>query len=175
MTRKSALAGLPLGGGKAVIIGDPPPGQDRTPAGVHGRLRRELGWTLPDRRRLRHRRGRHPRDGHPHAHVGGLQSGAEHGGDPSPTTAFGVYLAMRAAVGHRLGRDTMDGLRVAIQGLGQVGLHLAGLLTADGARVFGTDVQADLISRAVAKFGIAPVADPAEILARPPTCLRPVP
>ena len=173
MTRKSALAGLPFGGGKAVIIGDPR--QDKTERllasmgdfveSLGGRYLtgEDSGIGVDDIRVMATRT----------AHVGGLQSGAEHGGDPSPTTAFGVYLAMRAAVGHRLGRDTMDGLRVAIQGLGQVGLHLAGLLTADGARVFGTDVQADLISRAVAKFGIAPVADPAEILATPADVFAP--
>ena len=173
MTRKSALAGLPFGGGKAVIIGDPRRDKTRRLLESMGDFVESLGGRyltgedsgigLDDVRVMATRT----------AHVGGLQPGAEHGGDPSPTTAYGVYLAMRAAVGHRFGSDAMGGLRVAIQGLGQVGLHLAGLLAADGARVYGTDVRANLIARAVTRFGITPVVDPAEILAKPAEVFAP--
>ena len=173
MTRKSALAGLPYGGGKAVIIGDPRRDKTRRLLESMGDFVESLGGRyltgedsgigVDDVRIMATRT----------AHVGGLQDGAENGGDPSPSTAYGVYLAMRAAVGHRFGSDVMDGLRVAIQGLGQVGLHLAGLLAADGAKVYGTDVQGNLIARAVAKFGITPVFDPAEITAMPAEVFAP--
>ena len=173
MTRKSALAGLPFGGGKAVIIGDPRRHKTKRLLESMGDFVESLGGRyltgedsgigVDDVRVMATRT----------AHVGGVQAGAEHGGDPSPTTAYGVYLAMRAAICHRFGSDAMDGLRVAIQGLGQVGLHLAGLLVADGARVYGTDVRADLIAGAVAKFGITPVVDPSEILVTPAEVFAP--
>jgi leucine dehydrogenase len=88
------------------------------------------------------------------AHVSGLQAGSAHGGDPSPSTAYGVYLGIRTAVHHRLGEDAMRGLRVAIQGLGNVGFHLAGLLAADGVEVFGADVNRENLERAVSVHGI---------------------
>lgn len=166
MTRKSALAGLPFGGGKAVIIGDPR--RDKTTRllesmgdfveSLGGRYMtgEDSGIGVNDVRVMASRT----------AHVGGVQAGTEHGGDPSPSTAYGVYTAMRAAVGHRFGSDSMNGLRVAIQGLGQVGLRLAGLLVADGAEVYGTDMRANLIAMAVARFGITPVVDPNDILTK---------
>lgn len=173
MTRKSALARLPFGGGKAVIMGDPRRDKSKGLLEAMGDFVESLGGGyltgedsgigVDDVRVMATRT----------AHVGGLQADAEHGGDPSPTTAYGVYLAMRAAVGHRFGTDAMDGLRVAIQGLGQVGLHLAGLLAADGARVYGTDVRPDLIERAVGEFGITPVVNPAEIMAVPAEVFAP--
>ncbi len=154
MTYKSALAGLPFGGGKSVIIGDPR--RDKTPALLHamgdfveslgGRYvaAEDSGTGVADMKLMSERT----------AHVSGLQEGAKHGGDPSPTTAYGVYLGIRTAVHHRLGADSMRGLRVAIQGLGNVGFHLAGLLVADGAIVYGADVNQDNLRRAVDAHGV---------------------
>jgi leucine dehydrogenase len=87
----------------------------------------------------------------------------EHGGDPSPSTAYGVYLGIRTAVQHRLGVETCAGLRVAIQGLGHVGYYLARLLRADGAVVYGADINADNLRRAVEELDVIAV-DTAEIL-----------
>ncbi len=163
MTYKSALAGLPFGGGKSVIIGDPR--KDKTPAlleamgdfinSLGGRYvaAEDSGTGVADIKVMSTRT----------PHVSGLQEGAEHGGDPSPTTAYGVYLGIRTAVQYRLGADSMRGLRVAIQGLGNVGFHLAGLLVADGATVFGADVNQDNLKRAVDVHGIT-VVDTADIL-----------
>ena len=173
MTRKSALAGLPFGGGKAVIIGDPRRDKSTRLLESMGDFVESLGGRymtgedsgigVDDVRVMAART----------AYVGGLQAGAEHGGDPSPSTAYGVYTAMRAAVGHRFGSTSMKGLRVAIQGLGQVGLRLAGLLVADGAEVYGTDMRANLIAIAVARFGITPVVDPNDILTKPAEVFAP--
>jgi leucine dehydrogenase len=163
MTYKSALAALPFGGGKSVIIGDPR--VDKTPAllaamgdfinSLGGRYvaAEDSGTGVAD---IRAMSARTP-------HVSGLQEGAEFGGDPSPSTAYGVYLGIRTAVQYRLGADSMRGLRVAVQGLGHVGFHLAGLLKADGAEVFGADVNPDNLRRAVDSHGVSAV-DVADIL-----------
>ena len=172
MTYKSALAGLPFGGGKSVIIGDPR--SDKTPELLYamGDFIESLGGSyvaaedsgtgVADIRAMSKRT----------AHVSGLQDGAEHGGDPSPSTAYGVYLGIRTAVQHRLGADSMKGLRVAIQGLGNVGFHLAGFLIADGASVVGADVNADNLQRAIDVHGID-VVDPARILTEQADVLAP--
>ena len=163
MTYKSALAGLPFGGGKSVIIGDPRQDKSRALLEAMGDFVDSLGGRyvaaedsgtgVAD---IEVMAGRTP-------HVSGLQEGSEHGGDPSPSTAYGVYLGIKTAVQYRLGTDSMRGLRVAIQGLGNVGFHLAGRLVADGAEVVGADVNPDNLQRAVARHGIE-VVDPASIL-----------
>tara|TARA_R100000005_G_C5003695_1_gene212222 strand:+ start:1987 stop:3084 length:1098 start_codon:yes stop_codon:yes gene_type:complete len=162
MTYKSALAGLPLGGGKSVIIGDPR--RDKTPAliramgdFVHAQGGRyvaaeDSGTGVEDLRRMAERT----------PHVSGIDDN-EHGGDPSPSTAYGVFLAIRTAVQHRLGVASTCGLRVAVQGLGHVGYHLARHLRTDGAVVYGADVNPANITRASDELGVLPV-DPAEIL-----------
>ncbi|MDT8893740.1 Glu/Leu/Phe/Val dehydrogenase dimerization domain-containing protein [Halomonas sp. I1] len=152
MTYKSALADLPLGGGKAVIIADPR--RDKTPALLRamGRLvdsmngdyitAEDSGSSEADMRIIADIT----------EHVGGLgQDGAS--GDPSPFTARGVFCAMRSAVRHGLGRDDMDGLRVAIQGVGHVGAHLARLLHEAGARLVMTDVDRDALERLAESLG----------------------
>ena len=154
MTYKSALAGLPFGGGKSVIIGDPR--KDKSQALLHamgefvdslgGRYvaAEDSGMGVADVKTMGQRT----------AHVSGIQESTENGGDPSPTTAYGVYLGIRTAVQYRLGADSMKDLRVAIQGLGNVGFHLAGLLVADGATVYGADVNEDNLRRAVDAHGV---------------------
>lgn len=154
MTYKSALAGLPFGGGKSVILGDPR--TDKTPDllesmgdfidSLGGRYvaAEDSGTCVADIAAMAGRT----------AHVSGLKAGAEYGGDPSPSTAYGVYLGIRTAVRHRLGKGAMRGLRAAIQGLGNVGFHLAGLLAADGVEVFGADVKRENLERAVRTHGI---------------------
>jgi leucine dehydrogenase len=157
MTYKSALAGLPFGGGKSVIIGDPR--ADKTPQllaamaefihGLGGQYvaAEDSGIGVEDISLM----SRHT------PYVSGLQEGVEHGGDPSPSTAYGVYLGIRTAVNHRLGTGSLSGLTVAIQGLGNVGFHLAGLLVAAGARVYGADVNAYNLQRASTEHGVVAV------------------
>ncbi len=163
MTYKSALAGLPFGGGKSVIIGDSR--TDKTPALLHAMgdfihslgglyvAAEDSGTGVADIREMSTRT----------PYVSGVQEDAEHGGDPSPSTAYGVYLGIRTAVHYRLGADSMRGLRVAIQGLGNVGFHLAGLLKADGAEVYGADINRENLRRATDVHGVIAV-DVADIL-----------
>lgn len=162
MTYKSALAGLPFGGGKSVIIGDPR--QDKSVElmqamgdFIHSQGGRyvaaeDSGTGVDDIRVMAERT----------PFVSGMDDN-EFGGDPSPSTAWGVFLAIRAAVKHRLGEDKLQGLRVSIQGLGHVGYYLAGFLVKAGADVTGTDVNADNLRRAVSDHGIQAVA-PDDIL-----------
>ncbi|MDZ7852856.1 MAG: Glu/Leu/Phe/Val dehydrogenase dimerization domain-containing protein [Halomonas sp.] len=147
MTYKSALADLPLGGGKAVIIADPR--RDKTPELLRamGRLvdglggayitAEDSGTSEADMRLIAEAT----------EHVGGLPRHGGNSGDPSPFTAWGVFCALKSAVRHGLGRDDLTGVRVAIQGVGNVGAHLARHLHAAGARLVLTDVDATALAR----------------------------
>ncbi|MDH0892958.1 MULTISPECIES: Glu/Leu/Phe/Val dehydrogenase dimerization domain-containing protein [unclassified Pseudomonas] len=154
MTYKSALARLPLGGGKAVIIGDPRHDKSEALFQAMGDFVDSLGGryiTAADSgtgvaemqimaERTRHVAGAGQRE----AFGGGTRDG-----DPSPSTAYGVFVGIRAAVRHRLGRGDLKGLKVAIQGVGQVGFGLARYLKDAGAELWVTDIHAANQRRAV--------------------------
>lgn len=157
MTYKAAITGLPLGGGKSVIIGDAR--KDKTPElmramgraveSLGGRyiIAEDVGTTVEDLSQLATQT----------KHAVGISHG-EHAGDPSPVTAYGVYIGLKAAVAHRLSRQDLRGLHVAVQGLGNVGYNLCRLLHADGVTLSVTDVQTDRVEKAVAEFGAVAVA-----------------
>lgn len=163
MTYKAAAAGLGLGGGKAVILGDPR--KSKTPEllrsmGVAvnrlgGRYitAEDVGTTVADFAWVRQGT----------RHVVGLPEALGGTGDPSPTTALGVYHGIVASVAHRLQRD-LRGLTVAVQGLGNVGWNLCRLLAEAGAHLVVCDVDATLAHRAFAEFG-ARVVEPDAIYA----------
>jgi leucine dehydrogenase len=149
MTYKNAVAGLPIGGGKSVIIGNPK--TDKTPALFEalGEAIERLGGryiaaedvgTSPDDMAHVATKTRH---------VAGLGSK----GDPSPYTALGCFIGAQAAVKHHFKRDTMDGLTVALQGLGHVGYDYARRLHAAGAKLVVSDIDGDALLRAQAEFG----------------------
>ncbi len=157
MTYKSALANLPLGGGKAVIIGDPHRGKSAALFEAMGALIDSLGGryisaadsgTGVAEMQLMARRTRH---------VAGAEAREGFNGDPSPSTAYGVFVGLQAAVRHRLGRDDLRGLKVAIQGVGQVGFGLARHLKEAGAELFVTDIVAANVQRAVDELGATAV------------------
>lgn len=164
MTYKSALAGLPFGGGKSVIIGDPR--EDKTDDlmramgdFVHSQGGRyvaaeDSGTGVADIRVMAERT----------LYVSGMDDN-EFGGDPSPSTAYGVFLAICTAVRHRLGETSVEGLRVALQGLGHVGFYLAKFLVEGGAHVIATDVNEQNLRRAVGELGVKPVA-PEDIISQ---------
>src|SRR5690606_3896339 len=118
MTYKSALAGLSYGGGKSVIIGDPQRDKSEALFRAMGRAVESLGGrytvagavgiSMPDVEIM----ARETR------HIAGTRAGGA--GDPSPATAYGVYMGMKAAAKHRLGVDSLEDLRVAVQGVGSV-------------------------------------------------------
>jgi leucine dehydrogenase len=159
MSYKNAMAELPLGGGKAVIIGDSRKAKTPELFQAFGRLvdslggryitAEDVGTTTQDMASV----ARTTR------YVSGLGAApGEAGGDPGPKTALGVHLGIKAAVQFRLGRPDLRGVRVAVQGLGGVGHHLCVLLAAEGAELFVADVQAAAVQRACALFRAHPVA-----------------
>jgi len=159
MSYKNAMAGLALGGGKAVIMGDSRKAKTAELFEAFGRLvdslggryvtAEDVGTTITDMANV----ARATR------YVAGLGAApGRAGGDPGPKTALGVHLGIKAAVKFRLGRSDLKGVKVAIQGLGGVGQHLCGLLAAEGAELFVADVQAAAVQRAQEQFKAHPVA-----------------
>ncbi len=158
MTYKAAICGLPYGGGKSVIIADP--SRDKTPALLHamGRIIEDLGGryitaddvgtTLADLVIMREVT----------RHTAGARQAL-------PATAFGVFEALRAAAEVCLGRSDLEGLRVAVQGLGNVGMPLCGYLSAAGAALVVSDLDGNRCAQAAATYG-ATLAAPEEIHAQ---------
>jgi leucine dehydrogenase len=158
MTYKNALAGINSGGGKSVIIGDPRTA--KTPA-----LFRAMGAaieSLGGRYIVAEDSGTSPTDmaviAEETTHVAGLESDSSNG-DPSPSTALGVFLSIREAVSFRLGRSDLLGVRVHVQGLGKVGFELAKLLVRDGAVVNASDINDDNCRRAFDELSIRIVSN----------------
>jgi len=157
MTYKNAAAGLPLGGGKAVIIGDP--AHDKSPE-----LLRAFGRAidaLQGRYFTAEDMGMNPKD---MAHlaeatpfVAGLADGKFASGDPSPITARGIFNAVRTAQKHHCGSAELGGVTVAVQGLGNVGWHLCDLLSMAGANLIVTDTDDARIARATSAFNATAV------------------
>ena len=160
MTYKNAMAGLPFGGGKAVIIGDNRTQDRERLFRAHGRFVESLGGRFITAEDV----GTTPADMEyvrmETRHVAGL---AGRSGDPSPVTARGVLRAMQAAAKHRWGSDNLYGLRVAVQGCGNTGYNLAKELRARGASLVVADVDAARAEAAAREFGASVVA-PEEIV-----------
>src|SRR5262245_20043484 len=129
MSYKAALAGLPFGGGKCVVLGDPATAKSEQLLLALGRAIQELGGryltaddvgtSVLDMEILRRVT----------SHARGLP---DKNGEPCPATAYGTFMAIKAAVRHRLGRTDLTGVSVAVQGLGSVGFKLCDYLSADG-------------------------------------------
>ena len=158
MTFKNAAAGLPLGGGKAVIIGNP--ATDKTPALLRamGRAVDALNgryWTAEDM-------GMSPQDMAELARetrfVAGLDTGRHASGDPSPVTAEGVFNAMKTGAAHYFGSDDLSGKTVAVQGLGHVGWHLCKMLHQACANLIVADMEQLRILAAQKAFGATEIA-----------------
>jgi leucine dehydrogenase len=157
MTYKASVAGLHLGGGKSVIIGDPAINhtQRERVFRAHGRhveslagryitaedvntSPRDMAWVARETR-----------------HVTGLVGGS---GDPSPVTAWGVFRAAQACARFVWGSDSVRGRTVAVQGVGSVGYHLCQLYHRHGASLVVTDVDRAKVQRVVDEFGAKAVA-----------------
>jgi len=155
MTYKSALAGLPLGGGKSIIIGNSAARNRNALLRAHGRF----VDTLQGRYVTAEDVGTSPADMEivrlETKYVGGLIGRS---GDPSPHTALGVYRAIQASNYYVWRTIELSGLTVAIQGCGNVGYHLAKMLHEAEARLIVTDVNNENLSRVVDEFGAEAVA-----------------
>jgi leucine dehydrogenase len=159
MSFKSAISRLPLGGGKSVIIGDPH--QDKTEALLEamGRAVEQLGGryiiaedsgTGVADMRVIHRATEHV--------AGIVDDDPERDGDPSPSTALGVFVGLREAVRFRFDQEDLHGLKVAIQGLGNVGRRLAWYLHEAGAKVWVSDVYQPAIDAVTAELPVTVVS-----------------
>jgi leucine dehydrogenase len=160
MSYKNAMAGLPMGGGKAVILADA--NRAKTPAmlaafgdaieGLGGRYvtAEDVGMGEADMVAVAQQT----------RHVTGLPNAdsSAAGGDPGPFTAIGIYHGIKAAVAYKLGRDSLSGVHVAVQGTGSVGGGLARLLAQDGARLTLADINAERAAGLASELGGAAVA-----------------
>lgn len=152
MTYKAAISGLNLGGGKAVIIGDAK--TDKTEAFLRrfGKFIESLNGKYVTAEDV----NMTPRDmeyiSMETKHVTGLSESIGGGGDPSPVTAYGVYMGMKASAKKAFGSDSLENKKVAVQGAGSVGLHLVEYLKKEGATVYITDIDSDKVDHAVKEY-----------------------
>ncbi len=149
MTYKAAVAGLSLGGGKAVIMAEHGAHDREALFRAHGRFIESLKGRYITAEDV----GTSPADmDYIHLeteHVVGLQGRS---GDPSPVTAYGVYQGMKACAKEKYGSDSLAGKTVAVQGCGHVGYYLCSYLHEEGARLVVTDIDAEKVRRAVEEF-----------------------
>ena len=160
MSYKNAMASLPLGGGKGVILA-PEPGATVTTAQLEafGRAVESLGGRYVTAEDVGMSEERMKVVATRTRHVSGLPVAAGGaGGDPGPVTARGVYLGVKAAAKRGLGADSMAGVRVAVQGVGSVGGGVARLLARDGARLVLADVDAARAKALAEELGAEAVA-----------------
>ncbi|MBR8838011.1 MAG: tryptophan dehydrogenase ScyB [Stigonema ocellatum SAG 48.90 = DSM 106950] len=153
MTYKAACANIPVGGGKAVIIAHPDNKTDdllraygRFVETLNGRFitGQDMNLTPQDIRKI----------GKETAHVVGVE---EKSGGPAPVTALGVFLGIKAAVEFRLHSQSLDGLKVAVQGLGNVGKNLCQHLHEHGVKLFVTDISQEKIEEVKRLYGATAV------------------
>lgn len=158
MTYKAAVASVLFGGGKSVILLKP--GQEKTPQLIRALGRaierlagryvtgEDIGTTPEDMAELRAVT----------THVLGTPAALGGSGDPSPSTALGCFVGIEASVRHRLGAPSVQGLRVAVQGLGKVGSNLCTLLHRAGAQLIVADTDASRVAAAKQSLGAHVVA-----------------
>jgi leucine dehydrogenase len=152
MTYKSALAGLNLGGGKAVIIGNPKTDKNeamwraygRYVEGLSGRYitAEDVGTDTKDMEYIRMET----------KYVSGISQAIGGSGDPSPVTALGVYVGMKASIKELTGSDSLKGKSVMVQGAGHVGQFICEHLSKEGAKIFISDIYEDRVKEVVEKY-----------------------
>lgn len=162
MTYKNAAAGLNLGGGKAVIIGDPRKDKNeamfrafgRFVQGLNGRYitAEDVGTTVADMDFIHEETD----------YVTGISPAFGSSGNPSPVTAYGVYRGMKAAAKEAFGTDSLEGKTISVQGVGSVAYTLCEYLNKEGANLIVTDINKEAVQRAALDFG-AKAVDPSDI------------
>lgn len=166
MTHKAAAAGLNLGGGKAVIIGDPKKDKSQSFFRMFGRFINTLGGRYITAEDV----GIDVNDAEymymETDYVVGIESNHGGSGNPAPFTALGVYQGILACMKKKLGHEELAGIRVNIQGSGAVGSHLAELLVKSGAKVTIADIDKERVE-SLAKRLELDVADPQKIVTMP--------
>ena len=158
MTYKASIANLNLGGGKAVIIGDPNSDKSEVLLRSFGNFveslngkyitAEDVGMSVHDMEFIRMETN----------HVTGIKRAMGGSGDPSILTALGVFVGMKAALKKRLGITSIRDLKVGIQGFGKVGYHLCSNLQKEGAIIYGYDIDKSKLDTVVDEFGVIPVS-----------------
>ncbi|KQU59674.1 Glu/Leu/Phe/Val dehydrogenase [Rossellomorea marisflavi] len=153
MTYKNAAAGLNLGGGKTVIIGDPRKDKNeemfrafgRYIQGLNGRYitAEDVGTTVADMDLIHEETD----------YVTGISPAFGSSGNPSPVTAYGVYRGIKAAAKEAFGTDSLEGKTIAVQGVGNVAYNMCRHLHEEGANLIVTDINKEAVQRAVEEFG----------------------
>jgi len=152
MTYKAAISGLNLGGAKAVIIGDATKDKSEALMRKFGRFienlngkyitAEDVGTTTKDMEYVNMETDS----------VAGLPESMGGGGDPSPVTAYGVYMGMKASAKKAYGSDSLKGKKIAVQGIGKVGMHLVGLIHKEGAQIYVADINESNLAHAANQF-----------------------
>jgi leucine dehydrogenase len=158
MTFKAAISGINLGGGKAVIIGDARTMKTEAFLRRFGKFVNSLNGKYITAEDVNMKTSDMEYISMETRHVTGLPESMGGGGDPSPITAYGVYLGMKAAAKKAFGSDSLAGKRVAVQGVGQVGMHLVEYLVKDHAKVFVTDLSAEKVKSVASWYSVEGVA-----------------
>ena len=153
MTFKASISGLNLGGGKAVIIGDATTEKSEALMKKFGEYvdslggkyitAEDVGMNTKDMEYVREKT----------KHVTGIPESMGGSGDPSPVTAYGVYMGMKASAKFKWGSDLLKGRTILVQGVGHVGENLVKHTTEEGARVYITDINKDKLSEVSEKYG----------------------
>ena len=154
MTLKAAISGLKLGGGKAVIIGDSKAHKNEALMRKFGQFvdslsgkyitAEDVGMSTKDMEYVRMET----------KYVTGIPKSMGGSGDPSPVTAFGVYMGMKAAAKYKWGSDKLSGKNVVVQGVGHVGEHLVRYLLEENAKVTINDINEKRLKKIQVDFGI---------------------
>ncbi|MAX81082.1 MAG: leucine dehydrogenase [Crocinitomicaceae bacterium] len=163
MTYKAAVSGLNLGGGKAVIIGDARTQKNEALMRRFGKFvdslagkyitAEDVGMTTLDMEYIHNET----------EHVVGIPETLGGGGDPSPVTAYGVYMGMKASAKQAWGNDLLNGKKIVVQGVGNVGSHLIDYAIKEGAKVWVSDIFEDKIKAITDKYPGVKVLQPHEI------------
>lgn len=158
MTYKASVAGLNLGGAKAVIIGDPRLHKSEALMRKFGRFvenlngkyitAEDVGTTTRDMEYVKMETD----------HVVGLPEVMGGGGDPSPVTAYGTYMGIKASAKTAWGNDSLSGKSVAVLGIGKVGMHLVEYLHKEGAKIYVSDINEAALKEVANNFGAIPVS-----------------
>jgi len=159
MTYKAAITGLNLGGGKAVIIGDSRIDKSEALMRRFGRFIENLNGSFITAEDV----GTNPKDMEyirmETKHVTGIPESIGGSGDPSPVTARGVFMGIKATVKEFFGNDNLAGKSIAVQGIGQVGENLVGLLRNENAKVYISDINEERLRQVAQKYGAEAISN----------------
>lgn len=152
MTFKASISGLNLGGGKAVIIGDSNTDKTKSLMKKFGEFvnslggkyitSKDVGMTTEDMEYIRLKT----------KHVTGIPESIGGSGDPSPVTAYGVYMGMKASSKFKWGKDNLEGKKILVQGVGHVGNNLVKHLSNEGAQVYISDIDEQKLNNVSSKY-----------------------